>query len=693
MNAFLELTPAPAQKSPKTSARNPSATARPVCAAVGDLGEARELVRGKQWPNAWAAAVSAIIARPYHPEAYLLLGEIARGAGDGFSARRCAKAARDMAPGWAPPRRFLQGDLRGGSSPEWLKLPEALCDNRAASGPRVSVCLIVKNEERLLPQCLRSVRELAFQIVVVDTGSTDRTRDIAGEMGAEVYSFAWRDDFGAARNAALERARGDWILSLDADEELMPGQAEVLKREIQAAGVMGYRLRMFNVGHEQQGWACAPRLFRNSPGLYFAGRINQEAFSSVQARCEEWGLKNELGGTALLHHGYTEEITADRHKIERNLRLLERGIQESPGDPNLLMNLGVELVRSGKLEAGLERYWEAFRLVSGLPAARVAPEWREALLTQLATHLMAAGRFAEIVQLWQVPFANNGGLTAAQHFSLGVALLELKRPAEGAGQIRQCIAKRDRHSFTPIPPEIHKAGPHHCLALCLLALNDVAGAQQAFDAALAAEPASRPARFDLARLQAATGRTNEALKILRQMASENPAEARVWDLGAQIALSRPEHLEFARDWTAEAVNAFPENHGLLGQRAEALLLNQDAAQALPFWRRATASASPRQRAGLIICELVTGDRQYHFTAREEPALSQEAVQWYRLCIRMGARTLIQQMHTRMEIIRAALPSFVRILEAAHRQARQTAVSGAGTDGPPGAGQVCVHSNA
>jgi glycosyltransferase involved in cell wall biosynthesis/Tfp pilus assembly protein PilF len=649
----------------------------PACALIGQLGEARERVRGKQWPEAWAASLSALAARPYHPEAYLLLAEIAQAAGDASSARRCAKAARDMAPGWAPPKQFLRGDLRGSSRPAWLKLPPGLCDNHPAAIPRVSVCLIVKNEERLLPQCLRSIRALASQIIVVDTGSTDRTTEIAREFGAEAHSFAWCDDFSAARNAALEHATGDWILSLDADEELMPEQGAVMIREIQNANVMGYRLRIFSSGHEDRGCGYVPRLFRNAPGLFYVGRIHEQAFSSVEVRCKEWGRKHELGHAALLHHGFTDEVLANRNKVERNLRLLERSVKECPGEANLVMHLGLELVRSGNLEAGLERYWEAFRLISARPVAEVAPEWREEFLTQLATHLMAARRFSDIVRLWHKPFAHHGGLTAAQHFSMGVALRELKQPAQAAEHIRQCLAKRDRPSFAPIPPEIHQAGPHHCLALCFIALNDVAGAQRAFDAALAAEPSSRPARFDMAQFQAAQGRTGEALKVLRQMAAENPAEARVWELGGQIALSQPEHLAIARDWTDEAVKNFPEHPALLCQRAEALLLNQELAQALPLWRRAQASGVPRQRAAVVICELLTGDRQYHFTAEEEPALSQEVLQWYRRCIRMGAQALLRQMHERMETIRLTLPSLVRVLEAAHRQARQAA-SEAGT---------------
>jgi O-antigen biosynthesis protein len=656
----------------KKSARKTAAIALPPCALIGQLGDARELARKKQWPAAWSAALAAIAARPYHPEAYLLLAEIAQAAGAADCARRCAKAARDMAPGWAPPKQFLKGPLRGSAKLPWLTLPPALTDQNGAAAPRVSVCLIAKNEEQFLLQCLRSVRALASQIVVVDTGSTDRTIELARECGAEVHSFSWCDDFSAARNAALEHATGDWVLIIDADEELMPEQAEIISSEMRAAAVMGYRLPIIDRGHEQEGCSYVPRLFRNAPGLFFVGRIHEQVFSSIQVRCQQWGLKHLLGKTALLHHGYTGEVMAARNKIERNLRLLERAVEEMPGEPNLIMSLGLELVRSGKPDAGLDRYWEAFRLLSALPATEVTPELRETLLTQLTTHLFAAKRFSDIVQLWQVPFAKQGGLTASQHFSLGLAHIQLQQPAEAAEHMRQCTALRERPALSPINPEILKAGPHHCLGLCLIALKDAAGAQRAFEAALAADASSRPVRFDLARFHAAQGRTDEALKMLRQLAVESPGEARVWELGGQIALNRPEHLEFARDWTGEAVKNFPEDQGLLGQRAEALLLNQEVAQALPLWRRAQAPGSPRQRAAVVLCELLTGDRQHHFTAAEEPAMSQEVLQWYRQCIRMGAHSLIHQLHERMETIRLTLPAFVRVCEAAHRQARQVA---------------------
>jgi GT2 family glycosyltransferase/tetratricopeptide (TPR) repeat protein len=642
----------------------------PPCAQVGRLQEARELTRKKQWPAAWTAAVSALSSRPFHPEAYLLLAEIALAAGNADSARHCAKAAREMAPDWAPAKQFLKGNLRGQSKLPWLKFPPVLAGEITA--PRVSVCLIAKNEEQFISQCLRSIRALASQIIVVDTGSTDRTIEIAREFGAEVHSIAWRDDFSAARNAALEHATGDWVLFLDCDEELMPDKVEALAREIRAPDVLGYRLPIIDRGREEGGCNYVQRLFRNAPGLYFVGRIHEQIFSTINARCKQWGLKNVLGQTALLHHGYTSAVVASRNKIERNLKLLERAVAEMPGEPTFIMNLGLELVRSGQLEAGLDRYWEAFRLVSSLPESAVTPEGRETLLTQLSTYLMAARRFSEIVQLWQIPFANKGGLTASQHFCLGVAQMELQQFAEAAGQMRQCLAKRHLPGLAPINLEILKAGPYHCLALCLSVLNDAEGALHAFEAALAADPSSRVVRFDLARHHAGQGRTSEALDVLRQLVAENPTDLQAWGLGGLVALSQPEHLACALDWTGHALQHYPDDNTLLRQRAEALLLNQDVAAALPVWRRVMANASRQHRGAVVLCELLTEDRQYHFTAGEEPAISQDVVQWYRQCIRMGAHGIIHQLHERMDAIRLILPGFVRVCESAHRQARLAA---------------------
>jgi hypothetical protein len=166
------------QSSPTPPRPAPAAIQLPPCALVGRLGPARELFKAKKLAAAWESAVAAIQARPFHPEAYLLLAEIAQAAGDGASAALCAKHARQLAPKWKPAKKFSSGNFRGAAKPSWLVLPPALAAGDGAA-PKLSVCLIVRNEEQFLGRCLASVRGVAGQIIVVDTGSTDRTVEIA----------------------------------------------------------------------------------------------------------------------------------------------------------------------------------------------------------------------------------------------------------------------------------------------------------------------------------------------------------------------------------------------------------------------------------------------------------------------------------------------------------------------------------
>ena len=105
--------------------------------------------------------------------------------------------------------------------------------------------MIVKNEEQFLDQCLAALDGVAHQIVVVDTGSTDRTVQIAKAHGAEVHHFDWCDDFAAARNFALEHARGDWVLVLDADEVLTTEGLNGLRQDMATPNLMGCRIRAY----------------------------------------------------------------------------------------------------------------------------------------------------------------------------------------------------------------------------------------------------------------------------------------------------------------------------------------------------------------------------------------------------------------------------------------------------------------
>ncbi len=656
----------------KRSERKTTAIVLPPCALVGHLGQARELLHRKKPRDAWEAALAALQARPFHPEAYLLLAEIAQAAGDSTTARLCAEHARRLAPGWKPARRFFNQRLKGNARLGWLGLPDSVTNRQSPITNRLTACLIARNEEKFIARCLASVRGLADQIVVVDTGSTDRTVEIAKEHGAEVHSFAWCDDFSAGRNAALEHVRGDWVLVLDADEELTAEGREVLLQEMRAGDAMAYRLPIVDVGKEDEGHSYVPRLFRNAPGLFYVGRIHEQVFSSVEVRRTEWGLENKFSKATLLHHGYTEQVSQERDKNARNLRLLELAIEEMPDEPNLLMNYGLELTRAGKLDAALEQYREAFRALEALPEDQVVPELRESLLTQLCTQLMAAKKHAELVQMLDTPLARRGGLTASLHFGLGLAHMELKNFREAAEQFRQCLAKRDQPSLTPMNRDIRKAGPHHCLAVCLMHLREFDAAGEVFQQALAADPQSRRIRFDFAAFLFSRGLPVEALKQLHALVTEKSDELSVWLLGGQIALSQPQFSEFACDWTGEAIKQFPQDRVVALQRAEALLLCGRVAEALPLWRQASASSDAMHRAAQIVCELVAGEPVTAIATSDETVVSREFLKWYRRLLRWGANEVVLKLNENVQALRNTLPTAIAALEAALSEARQPA---------------------
>jgi predicted Zn-dependent protease len=181
-------------------------------------------------------------------------------------------------------------------------------------------------------------------------------------------------------------------------------------------------------------------------------------------------------------------------------------------------------------------------------------------------------------------------------------------------------------------------------------------------------------RVDYAKFELQRGRLVEALKLLHQIVAAKPDDTASWQLGGQIALSRPEFLQFARDWTQEAVKQNPDDSTILLQRAEALLLNGDAQAALPFWARAHSPDSARHLAALTTCEVVSGVTGRKFTAQAEMAVSQEFLKWYRQLISLKATGLVKQMNGQLEEFRSVVPSAVHVLTAALKNAEAALVA-------------------
>nr|WP_237179020.1 glycosyltransferase family 2 protein [Paenibacillus sp. MMS18-CY102] len=209
--------------------------------------------------------------------------------------------------------------------------------------------MIVKNEASCIARCLRSVVGVADEAIIVDTGSTDGTMDIARSFGARVIEAEWQNDFAAARNVGLEHAAGEWILFLDADEELSAGAAQELRALVQDQASPGILLPIWNLlgdGEETATINPVLRLFRNDPRHRFEGRIHEQIAASILRAAPDAQLR--LGETVIRHYGYRPSTVAEKDKIERNMRLLLQAIAEEPEQPFHRFNLGVEHLRAGR---------------------------------------------------------------------------------------------------------------------------------------------------------------------------------------------------------------------------------------------------------------------------------------------------------------------------------------------------------
>lgn len=638
-------------------------TARSNPAELGSLAAARELLAREAFLEAWRGAVAAIQARPFHPPAFLLLAEIAKAAGDASTAWRCLERARSMAPNW-PPLKAVAVE-NGGAPKDWPELETILAQRPL---DRLSVCLIAKNEEAFLGQCLASVRDIAFEINVVDTGSKDRTVEIARENGATVVEFPWIDDFSAARNAGLVLARGDWILVLDADEELTAEAREELRRDMLNPKAAAYYLSLINKGREAEGATPLARMFRNLPGATYEGRIHEQVFGTVMSAARGWGLEYPRSRAVILHHGYSAEITANRDKVQRNLRLLQQAVHEPGATPlaraNLWMNLGLENVRAGQLEAGIGHYRTALELAQAQLKAgnRPSPELRATLLRQLSTHLVGARRYAEILELFATPLAAAGPLGASDHYAWGLACMETGRLEDAVAHFRACLATRDQPDTIAVNTGIFTTNPHHCLALALARLNRRAEAEKTCADALAQFPDSQELAIFRAKLIHHQGRSVDALKALNQMLARWGANPEIWILGGEIALSQPAFYELALDWTAEAAKTHPGHPGILAQRIESLLLAGATDEALAVPRMIAEGQDARGRAAICFAAALAGDPGA--PPPDEAKVSQAFLDLYRRLIAANAADPLRRMNQQLDRLEGVLPTAARLLKAA-----------------------------
>lgn len=211
----------------------------------------------------------------------------------------------------------------------------------------ISLVMIVKNEERVLADCLASAMPFFNETILVDTGSTDRTVEIAQAAGARVFHFPWTDSFSQARNESLRHATGRWVFWLDADDTLTPEAGEAIQSAALNAPdeVCAFVVPVQFV--DEGGMPGGTRvdhvkLLRNHPDLAFEGRIHEQILPSLrQVFGPEAPVVRAAPEALVLHSGYDTSPQGQARKRERDMKLLMLDLQERPGHPFVLFNLGM----------------------------------------------------------------------------------------------------------------------------------------------------------------------------------------------------------------------------------------------------------------------------------------------------------------------------------------------------------------
>jgi GT2 family glycosyltransferase/thioredoxin-like negative regulator of GroEL len=386
---------------------------------------------------------------------------------------------------------------------------------------RVSLTMIVRDEEHNLGACLAGFAPLVDEVVVVDTGSADRTRDVARAHGAKVFEFPWVDDFAAARNAALGHATGDYAFWADADDRVDGDNARALRdlfAGLSAADPRAWVVKCRCPGGRPGAAATVVdhvRVFPLRPDVRWTYRVHEQVLPALRAA----GVPVDWSAATVEHVGYVDPAVR-RRKLARDTRLLERELADRPGDPFALFNLGSvyhelgDVARAEPLLAeSLRRSHPADSIVRKLYALVAQCRWRAGRPGD-ALGAVAEGRGhypddAELLYL-EGTFRDAAGDAAGAE----AALRRLVGGAEGA-------------HFASVDGSLRAVRGRARLGWVLHRKGDAAGAAAEWRAAAAADPHHAPAWEGLGEVALAAGAWADAEAAAAACAPADPAAAAV----------------------------------------------------------------------------------------------------------------------------------------------------------------------
>jgi tetratricopeptide (TPR) repeat protein len=346
--------------------------------------------------------------------------------------------------------------------------------------------MIVKNEAEHLPRCLASVKDKVDEIIILDTGSTDNTIEIAQSFQAQVEHFTWCNDFSAARNQSLKYASGDWVLVLDADEVLVAEAVPMLRQAMQQENALVINLVRQEVGAIQSPYSLVSRLFRRHPDLHFSRPYHaliDDSVTQLLHREPQWQIL-DLPQTAILHYGYEPRAIANRQKLQTAQSAMEEFWLAHPDDPYVCSKLGAVYIQTGDFPQGIELLKRGLRSIAQSQSPVVS----------------AQSSYAPI--LYEL------------HYHLGIAYSRLKQPAFAEQYYRAATQQ-------PILDRL-KLGAYNNLGSLLQLKGNLLDAKAMYETCLAIDPHFAIGHYNLGMTLKAIGQLPEAVRHYQQAIELDP---------------------------------------------------------------------------------------------------------------------------------------------------------------------------
>ncbi|MEI6444194.1 MAG: glycosyltransferase [Nostocales cyanobacterium ELA583] len=375
---------------------------------------------------------------------------------------------------------------------------------------KISLCMIVKNEETSLPKCLGSVKNFVDEIIVLDTGSTDKTPQIAAQFGAKVHYFTWNNNFSAARNEALKYVTGDWILVLDADETLTPEIIPSIKAVINKEEYLVINLVRQEVGSTQSPYSLVSRLFRNHPDIYFDRPYHaliDDSVTAILTKEPDWEI-GYLPGVAILHTGYQKAVINEQNKYVKAAAAMEEFFANHPHDAYVCSKLGALYMQMGKIDVGMELLNRGLNQIIGNQVNQYQKPLSKLKYSQS--------------QKVEVSFDEdiNYDILYELHYHLGIAHTHLQ-------DLPTAISHYQTAVKLPIYPLL-KLGGYNNLGNLLKNVGDLKGAKIAYETAMKIDPNFVTGYYNLGMVCKAMGLFAEAINSYNNAINLNPDYAEAY---------------------------------------------------------------------------------------------------------------------------------------------------------------------